>query len=106
MIGGGPPSADFGVLALLCSIAHGACHIVLSALQRRPGFLLETSINRSGLVALLLLLAVGLPMSLGFIRAKVRALDWPSHRTVILVNNKLLYRSRGPTLPFRLTNSK
>ncbi|CAM9558042.1 unnamed protein product, partial [Hapterophycus canaliculatus] len=61
----------FGLVTLLCGIVHGMCHIVLSALQRRPGSLLETSINRSGLTGLLLLLAVGLPMSVGYIKEKL-----------------------------------
>ncbi|CAM9786026.1 unnamed protein product [Scytosiphon promiscuus] len=61
----------FGLVTLLCSVVHAACHVALSAVQRRPGYLLKTTVNRSGLAALLLLLAVALPMSVGLIRAKV-----------------------------------
>lgn len=57
---------------MLCSVIHGACHIARAAYEKNPGGLVVGDLNRSGLVALLLLLITALPMSVGFIQDKVR----------------------------------
>lgn len=66
-------SIDFGVLILLCSVVHSACHIAVGALQRRADHAFKNEINRSGLVAVLLLLPIALPMTMGLAKAKVRS---------------------------------
>lgn len=62
---------DFGVLALLCTLVHGACHIARAAYESNAGSLVEGAVNRSGLVALLLLVVSVLPMSIELLRNKV-----------------------------------
>ncbi|CAN0109472.1 unnamed protein product [Ectocarpus fasciculatus] len=61
----------FGVLILLCSVVHSACHIAVGALQRRADHAVKDEINRSGLVAFLLLLPIALPMTMGLAKAKL-----------------------------------
>ncbi|CAB1097723.1 unnamed protein product [Ectocarpus sp. CCAP 1310/34] len=61
----------FGVLILLCSVVHSACHIAVGALQRRADYAFENEINRSGVVAMLLLLPIALPMTMRLAKAKV-----------------------------------
>ena len=72
-----PETSDFGVLAMICSIAHGACHVARFAYESVPEVLVRNTINRSGLAALLLLVAAALPMSVGFVKDKVRRLILP-----------------------------
>eukprot|EP00752_Nemacystus_decipiens_P012611 g11168.t1 len=61
----------FGVLAVLCSVAHSACHIARSVYEDNADWLVKGPIHRSGLVALLLLLVSALPMSSAFLRDKL-----------------------------------
>ena len=64
-------SADYGMLALICSVVHSACHIARAALKSDPSWLLRNTMNRSGMAALLLVLVATLPMSVGFVKEKV-----------------------------------
>ncbi|CBJ27980.1 putative respiratory burst oxidase protein [Ectocarpus siliculosus] len=61
----------FGVLILLCSVVHSVCHIAVGALQRRADHAFKDEINRSGLVAVLLLLPIALPMTMRLAKTKL-----------------------------------
>ncbi|CAM9969245.1 unnamed protein product [Ectocarpus sp. 4 AP-2014] len=61
----------FGVLILLCSVVHSACHIAVGALQRRADHAFKNKMSRSGVVAVLLLLPIALPMTVGLAKAKL-----------------------------------
>eukprot|EP00903_Cladosiphon_okamuranus_P021567 g19829.t1 len=62
----------FGVLALICSVVHGGCHIARSAYESDPDWVVRNTMNRSGVAALLLLIVASVPMSVGFAKAKVK----------------------------------
>lgn len=68
-------TSDFGLLALICSVVHGGCHIARSAYESDLGWVVRDTMNRSGLVSLLLLLVASAPMSVGFVKAKVGTSD-------------------------------
>lgn len=61
----------FGGLTLICSVVHSLCHIARAAYEQDPAWLLKDTLNRSGMAALLLVLLVGLPMTVGVLKAKV-----------------------------------
>jgi len=66
-----PATPDFGVLALICSFVHGGCHIARAAYESDPAWVVRNTMNRSGMVALLLLFVASVPMSVGIVKAKV-----------------------------------
>ncbi|CAM9880830.1 unnamed protein product [Ectocarpus fasciculatus] len=65
------PHKYFGILAMLCSVIHSACHVVIGILQRRPHHVTKDEMNQSGLVAFLLVLPIALPMSVGFLKERL-----------------------------------
>ncbi|CAM9294444.1 unnamed protein product [Ectocarpus sp. 6 AP-2014] len=65
------PHKYFGILAMLCSAIHSACHVVIGVLQRRPHHVVKDEMNLSGLVAFLLVLPIALPMSVGCLKERV-----------------------------------
>lgn len=63
---------DFGLVTLICSAIHSITHVVRFVYESESEQLYRANVNRSGLVALLLLLPTAVPMSIGFLKEKVR----------------------------------
>lgn len=64
-----PPG--YGLLTLVFSVLHGAAHVARFVLEKNPEELYGSTLNRSGLVALLLLLPTVLPMASKTLKEKV-----------------------------------
>ena len=64
-------------MAALCSVVHSACHIARFAYEGNAVLMMKGEIPRSGLVALLLLVVLAVPMSIGFLREKVGGFPRP-----------------------------
>lgn len=68
---GFPCTADFGVVTLVCSVIHGVAHIARMFHEGDMPYMVHSTTNRSGLVALLLLFPTALPMWIGFLKTAV-----------------------------------
>lgn len=62
---------DFGYLTLVSGWEHGILHIARFAVGKEAHLLYVTSVGRSGVIAMLMLVPIVLPMKYNYFRGKV-----------------------------------